>query len=69
MAFHFLGMSASQTDRPVASITDREDQTIGQTVDRPVGAIARFAIRKTIVGDDRQNIEIDPSCQRYAVLG
>jgi len=33
MAFHFLCMRASEADRPVLPIADREDKAIGKAVD------------------------------------
>jgi hypothetical protein len=61
-------MRASKADRPVLTIANRENQTIGRSVDQPVSAITRFAVLKTIVADDCVNNEIDPARQRYAVF-
>jgi NIPSNAP len=49
-------------------VANGEDETIRHAINQSVRAKSGLAIVKTIVSDDRENIEIDPARERHAVL-
>jgi hypothetical protein len=59
---------SSKADRVVLFVADGEDKTIPNTIDRPICAISELAVVETIVFDNRENLEIDPARERYAML-
>jgi hypothetical protein len=69
MASHLLAVGASQADRPVSIAANGEDHAVRYAVDKTVGAISRIAIVKWLGSNDSPNFQIDPTCERDAVLG
>jgi hypothetical protein len=61
-------MGASEADQAIPFVSNSENETVRNTIDHSVGAISGFAVIKTVVGNDGENLEIDPARQRYAML-
>jgi hypothetical protein len=68
MASHFFCVCASKADRAILFVANSEHETVRNTINDPVCAISGLAIIETIISDDRENIEIDPARERYAML-
>jgi hypothetical protein len=68
MAPHFFCVCASKADRAILFVANSEDETVRNTINDSVCAISGLAVIETIIPDDRENIEIDPARERYAML-
>jgi hypothetical protein len=61
-------MRAPKTDRALSFVPNRKNKTMRNAIDDSVGAVSGLAVIETIVPDDRDDVEINPACKRYAML-